>query len=250
MTRRQQPRAYVQALEERCAMLERLLQAQVSADPDTDNANVDDSPDELHAEDGDSTSPPPGANPANGIITSGTDAGNELSRIPAAPADIMTPIATVSISAECGNDSPSDLSSEVGLLCVNAAGREPQYFGPSSSFSFSRILSSSLSRLPNQYEPSLGKINSTQSHSNPAACPPEPLPSRAIGAMLSKTYFTNINPQYPFLHQPTFARWEDELMTAVETEDSAARDPSTSYFVFMVRLDLTSIVLCCRALTA
>lgn len=231
-------------------MLEQLLQAKVSANPDTGNANMDDSPGELHADDDYTISPPPSTSAANGIITSGTDVGYQLNRIPAAPADMMPPIATASISAEFEKDSPSDLSSEVGLLCVNAAGREPQYFGPSSSFSFSRILSSGFSRLPNQYEPSLGKINSTQLHGNPAACPPEPLPSRAIGAMLSKTYFANINPQYPFLHQPTFAEWEDELMTAFETGDSGGRDPSISYFVFMVRLDNKSMVLSCRALTA
>ncbi|GKT56666.1 fungal specific transcription factor [Colletotrichum tofieldiae] len=31
------------------------------------------------------------------------------------------------------------LSSEVALLCLSAAGREPHYFGPSSAVSFSRI---------------------------------------------------------------------------------------------------------------
>jgi hypothetical protein len=141
---------------------------------------------------------PLSANAANG--TSGTSTRNQLNRIPVA-AGIITSVAT----AESEHDDPSDLSSQVGLLCLNAVGREPHYFGPSSPFSFSRILSSGLSRLSSRPGLHSGNANE-QSYSIRATFPPEPLPSRSVGAMLSKTYFANINTQYPFLHQPTFAQ--------------------------------------------
>jgi hypothetical protein len=233
-TKRQRPRAYVRSLEERCATLERLLQA---ASPEVANdhlgqvVNMNDISKEPLV---DNSYSPFSANVAND--TGGTGTGNQLNRI-SVTAGIITSVAT----AESEHDDPSNLSSEVGLLCLNAVGRVPHYFGPSSSFSFSRILSSGLSRLSSR--PSLHSDNANeQSYSIRTTCPPEPLPSRSVGAMLSKIYFANINTQYPFLHQPTFAQWEDELMSAHETGDLSRLNPSTSYFVFMVCLNVEPVL--------
>lgn len=94
----------------------------------------------------------------------------------------------------------NDLPSEVDILSLSDASREPYYFSPSSSFSFSRIPSSSLASV--RYPQSIlsSREANKQSYNCRSECPPEPLPSRSMGIMLFKTYFTNIHPQYPFLH--------------------------------------------------
>jgi hypothetical protein len=215
-------------------MLERLLKAdhpELTGGHDDGTANVDDISDVLPAQ----NSSLDKGTVADGIGSTGT--GIQLNRFPA-PADIMASPAAAEPECNCSHD----LSSEVGVLCLNAAGREAPYFGPSSSFLFSRILSSDLSRLSSRSDLILGKDNNANGPSMRATCPPEPPPSRSVGAMLSKTYFANINPQYPFLHQPTFVKWEDEFMTAHETGDLSRLNPSFSYLVFMVLLKLTSVV--------
>lgn len=226
-TRRRQPRAYVQSLEERCALLEQLLRAdhpELAGGNIDGNADMDDVSEEPLADNGCSHY----AAVADSSTSLGT--GGQLKMI--AVPDAVVPAPTVEV--EC--DNPNDLSSEVGLLCLNAAGREAPYIGPSSAFSFSRVLSSGLRGLSSsRSEQDLDRNNTNDHvHGPRATCPPEPLPSRSVGSMLSKVYFANINPQYPFLHQPTFAKWEDELMTAHEAGDLLQLDPAISYFVFMV----------------
>jgi hypothetical protein len=134
-TRRRQPRAYVQSLEEQCALLEQLLRADHPelAGGDIDrNADMDDVSEEPLADNGCSHH----AAVADSSTSLGT--GGQLKMI--ALPDAVVPAATVEV--EC--DNPNDLSSEVGLLCLNAAGREAPYIGPSSAFAFSRVLSSGL----------------------------------------------------------------------------------------------------------
>lgn len=208
-------------------MLERLLQAdhpELTLGHEDRNANVENV----------SNSCSDNGNTADGIGSTGTDRQRHMFTT---PADRVASVTTAEPECSCSND----LSSEVGVLCLNAAGREAPYFGPSSSFSFSRILSSDLSRLSSRSDLILGKASGYGLNMR-AICPPEPPPSRSVGAMLSKTYFANINPQYPFLHQPTFAKWEDEFMTAHETGDLSRLDPSSRYFVFMVLLIVTSCI--------
>uniref|UniRef100_A0A0B7KIT9 Zn(2)-C6 fungal-type domain-containing protein n=1 Tax=Bionectria ochroleuca TaxID=29856 RepID=A0A0B7KIT9_BIOOC len=64
---------------------------------------------------------------------------------PYAPSDNPPPPATTTAGQHhrAGSQEPEQevdgLSSDVALLCLSAAGREPHYFGPSSALSFSRI---------------------------------------------------------------------------------------------------------------
>lgn len=127
-----------------------------------------------------------------------------------------------------------DLSTEVALLCLSAAGREPHYFGPSCAVSFSRIVSTTMG---------LPKRTGSSQHSStwPEVHDPEvqrtvsvSFPSRTLAATLSQAYFKNIHPQYPFLHKPTFIAWEDSCTRANLAGDVITAGDLPLFFVLMV----------------
>ncbi|CAH0021249.1 unnamed protein product [Clonostachys rhizophaga] len=135
--------------------------------------------------------------------------------------------------ADAGSDT---LSSEVAVLCLSAAGREPHYFGPSSAVSFSRIASAVMG-LPNKKS-----MRATSDHGGSdkaregrrRTVPVIDFPSASRMEKLSEAYFANIHPQYPFLHRPTARMMEKECMEASQTGDvSTARDTSL-FFVLMI----------------
>ncbi|KAF2489230.1 hypothetical protein BU16DRAFT_531570 [Lophium mytilinum] len=126
-----------------------------------------------------------------------------------------------------------DLASNVGLLSLNAAGAEPHYLGSSSTFAFSRLINLSLRQVvlkapktcgssgPSKYEPSM----------LPSPCA---LPDHDIGIRLSNAYFQNIHFQYPFLHEPTFREWEAAVAKRPSPFDDLTPDPVALFFVNMV----------------
>jgi hypothetical protein len=127
-----------------------------------------------------------------------------------------------------------DLSTEVALLCLSAAGREPHYFGPSCAVSFSRIVSTTMG---------LPRRNGSSQHSSgwPGAqnsevdrTVPVSFPSRALAATLTQAYFKNIHPQYPFLHKPTFLAWEEVCTRANAAGDVTTAGGLALFFVLMV----------------
>ncbi|KAJ5273491.1 hypothetical protein N7478_008616 [Penicillium angulare] len=134
------------------------------------------------------------------------------------------------------------LSNEVALLCLSAAGREPQFFGPSSAVFFSRIASASIDLPLKQSDwndsPRLGDNNEYHNRSQWSPIPPVELPSSTKAAMLSEAYFKSIHPQYPFLHRPTFRSMEKECLSANALGDISTADPASLFFVLMVRVDL------------
>ncbi|CZR56381.1 uncharacterized protein PAC_06269 [Phialocephala subalpina] len=95
----------------------------------------------------------------------------------------------------------NDLASKAGMLDLKAAaGSEPHYLGSSSAFAFSRVLNSFL-RQGISEKVSTG-FNIHESHTTtPSPCL---LPDYDTGVILSNANFQNINPHYPFLHEPTF----------------------------------------------
>ncbi|KAH8586385.1 fungal-specific transcription factor domain-containing protein [Bisporella sp. PMI_857] len=127
-----------------------------------------------------------------------------------------------------------DISSDVALLCVSAAGREPHYFGPSSALSFSRVFSSAL-RLSKEHGGS-ARGNNEQSglRSTLNINAPLRLPSISAASSFSKAYFNNVHPQYPFLHHPTFRIWEDECTQANQNGNLQDVKPISIFFVLMV----------------
>ncbi|KAI6803988.1 hypothetical protein KC361_g345 [Hortaea werneckii] len=136
---------------------------------------------------------------------------------------------------KAAGDVDSDLSSEVALLCLSAAGREPHYFGPSSAVSFSRIASQTLG-LKKRGDGSQRSVFSDESDNRQHTGTEKRLrfPETSKARNLSQAYFNNIHPQYPFLHRPTFKRWEEECIGAAEGGDPSSASEVALYFVLMV----------------
>ena len=139
------------------------------------------------------------------------------------------------------------LSFDVALLSLNATGREPHYFGPSSALSFSRIASLTLGlprratdRTTPQASARGGDEQIMSSDLNNAILR---LPSETIGRTLSRAYFSHIHPQYPFLHQPTFQAWEGRFWTALQTGAPGDAGDAPLFFVPMVSKIVTHFLL-------
>jgi hypothetical protein len=137
-----------------------------------------------------------------------------------------------------GNDDQADhLSSEVALLCLNAAGGEPHYFGPSSAVSFSRIVSATMGLKGEESSCSPRDVEDNLDVSPVIRPSPVPrLPSSSVSANLSRAYFNNIHPQYPFLHRPTFLEWEKDAHDANKSGGNSSSGDIPLFFVLMVRI--------------
>lgn len=144
----------------------------------------------------------------------------------------------ISPGRDADNENIDDLSTDVALLCLSAAGREPHYFGPSCAVSFSRIVSATMG---------LHRRGGTSQHSGSAAWPESDIqepevqrtvsasfPSRNLAATLSQAYFKNIHPQYPFLHKPTFQAWEEACTRANQSGNMETAGDLPLFFVLMV----------------
>jgi hypothetical protein len=211
------PRDYVRSLEARVAYLEGLLQEarpEVAIDHFAGLAHA-------HGDGGalDSANAAPGAATGQPLQAPGGTPNNDIDDVRSTDPD------------------ESDLlSNEVALLCLGAAGREPQYFGPSSAVHFSRIVGSTL-RLPRRGDGG-GATSSHYSNASGSAtrrATYQEFPNPGMMAKLSEAYFSNIHPQYPFLHQPTFRLMEQECLEASLRNDLGAASVSSLFFVLMVR---------------
>jgi hypothetical protein len=141
-------------------------------------------------------------------------------------------------TSSVGDNNGADLTSDVALLALSAAGREPHYFGPSSALSFSRVASSAL-RIYNGYSASQqGAYGATRDSPTPSASLTVPFPSPVVGRSLSAAYFNHVHPQYPFLHRPTFEAWEQTCLQTQQADDTECVDVIPLFFVFMVCNDL------------
>lgn len=117
------------------------------------------------------------------------------------------------------------LSSEVAFLCLSATGSEPHFFGASSAVSFSRIVSAAMglgrsgSRASGSQPSVRGGAGARRGRAHPdtqaAQQVPVRLPTPEMKGILTEAYFSNIHPQYPIIHHPTFRTWEDECWRAV-----------------------------------
>ena len=135
-------------------------------------------------------------------------------------------------SANGTNPELDRLRKDIEVLCVNSAVGQPQYLGPSSALGLSKVIGSALGRIRLQ-GPGLtmgGQDNDflrDLPRSEPAS-----LPDRIFGPFLSEAYFTHVHPQYPFLHQPSFTEWENNVYYALE--NSMQPDLMQLFFVNMV----------------
>lgn len=126
----------------------------------------------------------------------------------------------------------ADDATNLEMLCLRSAGADPHYFGSSSAYSFTKIFSASLravrSKAPGM---SLSGVADSFTQSRPAPNP-VPLPDRSLTTMLTSAYFEQIHPQFPFLHRPTYAQWEEEVLQACE--QGYAPEPTKAFFVYAV----------------
>lgn len=230
------PRDYMKSLEARVAYLEGLLQ-QARPEVALDHFGPGEGD-----RDADSSPAPPGPAPA------ATSPPMPVRQMPSSFPTLPEPSSIedgsgfprgLQLSSVEADDQHVDvLSSEVALLCLNAAGREPHYFGPSSAVSFSRIVSVTMGLATGARG---GSSQSTRGDNRRTGIGPEVprdvplrLPSPRLRANLSEAYFKNIHPQYPFLHKPTFDIWEESCMRA-SLEGSLHNVSGVSlFFVLMV----------------
>ncbi|VUC29949.1 unnamed protein product [Clonostachys rosea] len=130
---------------------------------------------------------------------------------------------------ERGLGTIEDEYSKVELLCLQSSG-EPHYFGASSAYSFSRLFSSTLRAWRSQ-APGLSMSGITESTVQARPRPaPVSLPDRALVTMLTSSYFEQVHPQFPFLHRPTYLRWEEDVLSALAKDESP--DPTSLFFVY------------------
>ncbi|CAH0020493.1 unnamed protein product [Clonostachys rhizophaga] len=124
----------------------------------------------------------------------------------------------------------SDLSSMIGTLSLSAAGAEPHYLGSSSVFAFARFVEPSLRQVISSIPPDKASEGSSQ----PSMLNPCPLPEYQTAVRLSNAYFQNIQPQCPFLHEPTFRIWESALKSPLDPFEVLEYKSVPIYFLFMV----------------
>ncbi|RMJ05242.1 hypothetical protein CDV36_014078, partial [Fusarium kuroshium] len=185
ITKRYQPRNYLETLEERVTMLESLLEQQRAATAAAAAAA--------------------GVTPSDNANTDSL----QLSSIDAEEAET------------------SDLPSKAGMLCANASGAEPAYFGSSSAFTFSRLIHACL-------RDDLPQRPLKRAHPGGNAPSPCPLPDYEAGLVLSNAYFDNIHLQYPFLHEVTFRTWEKQVAGLLGDDEGSSQGPVPLFFVYMV----------------
>ncbi|KAF8864018.1 hypothetical protein BDZ45DRAFT_685576 [Acephala macrosclerotiorum] len=134
-----------------------------------------------------------------------------------------------------GDPQPDRLAHEIGLVSVTG-GQDPRYIGPSSGYSFGRLILASI-----------GRRNATHRQRNLQSDPviptaafevvPSTLPTSIEHAtQLSTAYWENIHCQYPFLHKPT------HLKLMEHAYNSSNPSPIALFQVYMV-LAISSTIL-------
>ncbi|RFU28297.1 hypothetical protein B7463_g8032, partial [Scytalidium lignicola] len=205
VTKRRQPRNYLETLEYRVGFLERILK---EARPDL----ADD-----HLFQGDFHRPETQSSPFAVVKSINNQYGGR----------------STSIRAGGESDGLDDLASKVGMLSMNAAGAEPHYLGSSSTFAFSRLINPTLRQAVLRKDTGMNAFRQHQDDSSmlPTPCP---LPDYETAVKLSNAYFENIHSQYPFLHEPTFRVWEAMLNGTSESLDALNFNPIPLFFLNIV----------------
>ena len=118
------------------------------------------------------------------------------------------------------------------MLCLRSAGGEPHYFGTSSAYSFTKLFSATLRAVRAQGPGlTLSGVPDAAVHSRPTPTP-APLPDAAATRVLSAAYFEQVHSQFPFLHRPTYYKWEEEVLRACE--GGYTPNPTHLFFVYAV----------------
>lgn len=211
-TKRHRPRNYLETLEQRVAFLEGVLK---DYRPDLANDHL---VQEDHRRQEGQTDP--------AVFNSAADQPYGLS-----VSSTLTPPNNDCETDE--NDAINDLASKAGLLSLNAAGAEPHYLGPSSTFAFSRLINASLRQVTSK-SPRRPNVSNQSGPEPSEMLAPCPLPEYKVAVKLSNAYFSNIHSQYPFLHEPTFRAWELSLTDGLKNFETTLSDTTPLFFLNMV----------------
>lgn len=122
-----------------------------------------------------------------------------------------------------------DLASQVGTLSLNAAGAEPQYLGPSSTFAFARLIRPIITRVH-----PVTSANVSDAEHDPHNSTISPLPDPQTARILSNAYFDNVHTQYPFLYESQFRGWESTFVLFEPSWSGVEFDPVALFFLNMV----------------
>ncbi|KAL5318493.1 hypothetical protein ACEPPN_013554 [Leptodophora sp. 'Broadleaf-Isolate-01'] len=153
------------------------------------------------------------------------------------PASIETQHAVQdSVPSATENPQPERLAHEIGLLSVTA-GQDLRYVGPSSGYSFAKLLFASIGRRntprrQNGHAQAKSTLASEAFQVGPASLPT----SFENAVQLSQAYWDIVHCQYPILHQPTHTK----LMSHVFATDTPS--PVAAFQVFMVLAISTTIL--------
>lgn len=164
------------------------------------------------------TSQQPQGDPSGGISTTRMEAAHSVHASSVQPAESDT------------------VSSEVGLLCVNASGRELQYLGSSSALSFAQIATNAMGLQGDFSDQRSTWAHSAASDRHKSRSQVLELrhPAPEVAGALTRAYFDNIHPQYPFLHRPTFDMWERQCREANQNGSLQDVGHVPLFFVTMV----------------
>lgn len=122
--------------------------------------------------------------------------------------------------------------SGIESLFIGNAPSHPQYHGPSSTLSFARTMTAVM-RGVRLTAPGFSFSGTRDEVLENLPKPiPASLPPKVFSDLLSDAYFTYVHPQYPFLHKPTFLRWEQNVQLA--NEHNLTPTSEQAFIVYMI----------------
>lgn len=130
------------------------------------------------------------------------------------------------------------LAHEIGLVSVTA-GQDPRYVGPSSGYSFAKLVLASTGQRRRKDDPPRTQSFQTTSPLDKETfrIPSAKLPSNMEHSIqLSAAYWENVHFQYPFLHQPTHTKLIEHM------HNSEAPSQVAAFQVYMVLAISTTIL--------
>jgi len=141
-------------------------------------------------------------------------------------------------SSSVGETHRANLAHEIGLVSVTA-GQDPRYVGPSSGYSFAKLVLAN-ARPPRQQEylPDSCNLQATSLLDKETfRVPPAKMPSNIEHCIqLSAAYWENVHVQYPFLHKLTHMKLIDHVI------NSETNSPVATFQVYMVLAISTTIL--------
>ncbi|KAE9366043.1 hypothetical protein N431DRAFT_351537 [Stipitochalara longipes BDJ] len=157
--------------------------------------------------------------------------GISVNRVPATP--------QLQQASTVGEPLRDNLAHEIGLVSVTA-GQDPRYVGPSSGYSFAKLVLASAGQQQRQQDPPHRELSfqtTSPLDKDIFRIPPAKLPANMEHSIqLSAGYWEDIHFQYPFLHQPTHTKLVEHM------HSSEAPSPVAAFQFYMVLAISTTVL--------